>query len=80
MTDQLLDQVRDLAEGQIDFEGQRLAEFLTNRSIGHIWSNCLLRWLLQTGYQTCACLRVTWDGFYLRRRCTSMAILQETSR
>ncbi|RAL62302.1 hypothetical protein DID88_004868 [Monilinia fructigena] len=29
MTDQLLDQVRDLAEGQIDFEGQRLAEFLT---------------------------------------------------
>ncbi|TEY85856.1 hypothetical protein BOTCAL_0011g00510 [Botryotinia calthae] len=29
MADQILDQVRDLAEGQIDFEGQRLAEFLT---------------------------------------------------
>ena len=26
MADQLLEQVRDLAEGQIDFEGQRLAE------------------------------------------------------
>jgi len=29
MADQILDQIRDLAEGQIDFEGQRLAEFLT---------------------------------------------------
>jgi signal peptidase complex subunit 1 len=29
MADQLLDQVRELAEGQIDFEGQRLAEFLS---------------------------------------------------
>jgi signal peptidase complex subunit 1 len=28
MADQLLEQVRDAAEGQIDFEGQRLAEFL----------------------------------------------------
>lgn len=28
MADQLLDQVRDLTEGQIDFEGQKLAEFL----------------------------------------------------
>jgi len=27
MADQLLEQVRDLAEGQIDFEGQRLSEF-----------------------------------------------------
>ena len=26
MADQLLEQVRDIAEGQIDFEGQRLAE------------------------------------------------------
>lgn len=26
MANQLLDQVRDIAEGQIDFEGQRLAE------------------------------------------------------
>ncbi|KAH8768059.1 microsomal signal peptidase 12 kDa subunit-domain-containing protein [Hyaloscypha finlandica] len=28
MDDQLLDQVRELAEGQIDFEGQKLAELL----------------------------------------------------
>jgi len=28
MADQLLEQVRELAEGQIDFEGQRLAEYL----------------------------------------------------
>jgi len=28
MADQLLDKVREVAEGQIDFEGQRLAEFL----------------------------------------------------
>jgi len=28
MADQLLDQVRELAEGQIDFEGQKLAELL----------------------------------------------------
>jgi len=29
MADQLLEQARDAFEGQIDFEGQRLAEFLT---------------------------------------------------
>jgi len=29
MADQLLEQARELFEGQIDFEGQRLAEFLT---------------------------------------------------
>jgi len=28
MADQLLDKARELAEGQIDFEGQRLAEWL----------------------------------------------------
>jgi len=28
MADQFLDQLRELAEGQIDFEGQRLVEFL----------------------------------------------------
>ncbi|TVY49899.1 Signal peptidase complex subunit [Lachnellula occidentalis] len=28
MADQLLDQVREAAEGQIDFEGQKLAELL----------------------------------------------------
>jgi signal peptidase complex subunit 1 len=28
MADQLLEQVRDISEGQIDFEGQRLAELL----------------------------------------------------
>ncbi|KAL3425786.1 microsomal signal peptidase 12 kDa subunit [Phlyctema vagabunda] len=28
MADQLIEQARELAEGQIDFEGQRLAEFL----------------------------------------------------
>jgi len=28
MADQLLEQVRELAEGQIDFEGQKLAELL----------------------------------------------------
>jgi signal peptidase complex subunit 1 len=30
MADQIFDQVRDAFEGQIDFEGQRLADFLTN--------------------------------------------------
>jgi len=29
MADQIMDQVRELAEGQIDFEGQRLADFLS---------------------------------------------------
>jgi signal peptidase complex subunit 1 len=28
MADQILEQVREFAEGQIDFEGQKLAEFL----------------------------------------------------
>jgi len=28
MADQILEQVRDALEGQIDFEGQRFAEFL----------------------------------------------------
>ncbi|KAK4242624.1 microsomal signal peptidase 12 kDa subunit-domain-containing protein [Achaetomium macrosporum] len=30
MADQILDQLRDLLEGQIDFEGQKLAELLVN--------------------------------------------------
>lgn len=30
MAEQLLDQLRDLFEGQIDFEGQKLAELLIN--------------------------------------------------
>ncbi|KAK3322334.1 microsomal signal peptidase 12 kDa subunit-domain-containing protein [Apodospora peruviana] len=30
MAEQLLDKVRDVAEGQIDFEGQKLAELLAN--------------------------------------------------
>lgn len=34
MADQLLEQVRDAAEGQIDFEGQRLAEMLTTVLLG----------------------------------------------
>jgi len=34
MADQLLDQVRELTEGQIDFEGQRLAEFLATTLLG----------------------------------------------
>ncbi|CAG8982998.1 hypothetical protein HYALB_00003577 [Hymenoscyphus albidus] len=29
MADQILDQIRDVAEGQIDFEGQRFTEFLS---------------------------------------------------
>ena len=29
MADQLLEKVRDVVEGQIDFEGQKLAEFLS---------------------------------------------------
>lgn len=33
MADQLLEQVRDLAEGQIDFKGQHLAEFLVTSLI-----------------------------------------------
>ncbi|KAF2800310.1 microsomal signal peptidase 12 kDa subunit [Melanomma pulvis-pyrius CBS 109.77] len=34
MADQLLDQVRDAVEGQIDFEGQRLAEMITTVLLG----------------------------------------------
>ncbi|KAF2128580.1 SPC12-domain-containing protein [Dothidotthia symphoricarpi CBS 119687] len=34
MADQLLEQVRDAVEGQIDFEGQRLAEMLTTVLLG----------------------------------------------
>ncbi|KAH7390493.1 microsomal signal peptidase 12 kDa subunit-domain-containing protein [Pyrenochaeta sp. MPI-SDFR-AT-0127] len=36
MADQLLEQVRDAVEGQIDFEGQRLAELLTTVLLGGI--------------------------------------------
>ncbi|KAF2181859.1 microsomal signal peptidase 12 kDa subunit [Zopfia rhizophila CBS 207.26] len=34
MADQLLDKVRDAVEGQIDFEGQRLAELITTVLLG----------------------------------------------
>jgi len=34
MADQLLEQVRDAVEGQIDFEGQRLAEMLSTVLLG----------------------------------------------
>jgi len=34
MSEQLLEQVRDAVEGQIDFEGQRLAEMLTTVLLG----------------------------------------------
>ncbi|KAF2263821.1 microsomal signal peptidase 12 kDa subunit [Lojkania enalia] len=34
MADQLLEQVRDAVEGQIDFEGQRLAELVTTVLLG----------------------------------------------
>ncbi|KAK3357469.1 microsomal signal peptidase 12kDa subunit [Lasiosphaeria hispida] len=30
MAEQILDQVRDVVEGQIDFEGQKLAELMAN--------------------------------------------------
>ncbi|KAL6708181.1 hypothetical protein ACN47E_003365 [Coniothyrium glycines] len=36
MSEQLLEQVRDAVEGQIDFEGQRLAEMLTTVLLGGI--------------------------------------------
>ncbi|KAJ4353699.1 uncharacterized protein N0V89_005429 [Didymosphaeria variabile] len=36
MADQLLDQVRDAVEGQIDFEGQRWAELITNVLLGAV--------------------------------------------
>ncbi|EMD91886.1 hypothetical protein COCHEDRAFT_1133800 [Bipolaris maydis C5] len=34
MADQLLEQVRDAVEGQIDFEGQRLADMLSTVLLG----------------------------------------------
>jgi len=34
MSEQMLEQVREAAEGQIDFEGQRLAEMLTTVLLG----------------------------------------------
>ncbi|KAL5119069.1 hypothetical protein ACEQ8H_002993 [Pleosporales sp. CAS-2024a] len=34
MSEQVLEQVRDAVEGQIDFEGQRLAEMLTTVLLG----------------------------------------------
>ncbi|KAK4163413.1 microsomal signal peptidase 12 kDa subunit-domain-containing protein [Cladorrhinum sp. PSN259] len=33
MAEQLLDQARDIFEGQIDFEGQKLAELLVNAAL-----------------------------------------------
>ncbi|KAF2637669.1 microsomal signal peptidase 12 kDa subunit [Massarina eburnea CBS 473.64] len=36
MADQLLEQVRDAVEGQIDFEGQRLAELITTVLLGGV--------------------------------------------
>jgi signal peptidase complex subunit 1 len=39
MADQILEQVRELAEGQIDFKGQRLAEFLITALITAVGVN-----------------------------------------
>ncbi|KAB5558678.1 microsomal signal peptidase 12kDa subunit [Coniochaeta sp. 2T2.1] len=36
MADQILDQVRDVVEGQIDFEGQKLAELIVNVALSLI--------------------------------------------
>lgn len=36
MADQILDQIREVAEGQIDFEGQKLAEILVNVALSVI--------------------------------------------
>ncbi|OIW33319.1 SPC12-domain-containing protein [Coniochaeta ligniaria NRRL 30616] len=36
MADQILDQIREVAEGQIDFEGQNLAELIVNVALSLI--------------------------------------------
>ncbi|KAL1844044.1 hypothetical protein VTJ49DRAFT_5795 [Mycothermus thermophilus] len=42
MAEQLLDQIRDLFEGQIDFEGQKLVELLINVALSVVGTIALL--------------------------------------
>ncbi|EGS20529.1 signal peptidase-like protein [Thermochaetoides thermophila DSM 1495] len=48
MADQLLDQLRDVVEGKIDFEGQKLAERIVNFALSLVGAIAFLAgWLLQ---------------------------------
>jgi len=42
MADQLLEQIRELAEGQIDFEGQKLSELLATALLAAIGTIALI--------------------------------------
>jgi len=42
MADQLLEQARDLFEGQIDFEGQRVAEYLATALLTTVGAICFI--------------------------------------
>jgi signal peptidase complex subunit 1 len=44
MADQLLEKVRDIAEGQIDFEGQKLAEFLSTLLLAMVGVSTVPNW------------------------------------
>ncbi|KAK0621285.1 microsomal signal peptidase 12 kDa subunit-domain-containing protein [Bombardia bombarda] len=48
MAEQILDQIRDVAEGQIDFEGQKLAELIANVALSVVGAIAfLVGYLLQ---------------------------------
>ncbi|KAK0711145.1 microsomal signal peptidase 12 kDa subunit-domain-containing protein [Lasiosphaeris hirsuta] len=48
MAEQILDQVRDVVEGQIDFEGQKLAELIANVALSVVGAIAfLVGYLLQ---------------------------------
>lgn len=53
MADQLLEMIRDAFEGQIDFDGQRLAELITTALLGAAGTIAfLVGWFTQDIYKT----------------------------
>jgi signal peptidase complex subunit 1 len=44
MADQLLEKVRDIAEGQIDFEGQKLAELVSTLLLAMVGVSTVPNW------------------------------------
>ncbi len=115
MADQLLEQVREYAEGQIvssappvpnnsktnmdsqDFEGQKLAELMATALLAtagvslveflrtidseadNVAGHLIHRWILAARHQACSLPRSRRNCNHIPARCTTMAILQQTS-
>ena len=94
MADQILQQVREALEGQIDFEGQRLAEFLATVLLSIVGvrtlfiksvsppnaclGGCIYLRIFSPRYKACSHYRIGWNASYVSSHCTAMAFLQST--